>query len=167
MCISTFTRASKVSLGVLVAAGLMACAAPGDNYQSNRYPANSPAQRADQNFDRGTEYGRVVSIYEQARQGNGNTSGAGAVIGAVVGGVLGNQIGGGSGRALATAAGAVGGAVAGNAVESRNGRASRVDEYRIVIALDQGGRRDYDVSNPGDLRVGDRVRLYAGEISHY
>ena len=167
MRISIFKRASQMVCGVLLAAGLMACAAPGDNYQSNRYPANNPAQRADQSFDRGTEYGRVVSLYAQARQGNGNTSGAGAVIGAVVGGLLGNQIGGGSGRALATAAGVVGGAVAGNAVESRNGQANRVDEYRIVIALDQGGRRDYDVSNPGDLRVGDRVRLYNGEISHY
>jgi hypothetical protein len=34
-----------------------------------------------------------------------------------------------------------------------------------VIGLDQGGQRDYDVSSPGDLRIGDRVRLSNGQIS--
>lgn len=162
---NVFKRAGAATVAALLVAGLTACAAPGNNYAPNNYSEGGVSQS--QSFDRGTEYGRVLTIYEQGRQGNGNTSGAGAVIGAVVGGLLGNQVGGGSGRAVATAAGAVGGAVAGNAIESNNKRAARTDEYRIVIALDQGGRRDYDVSNPGDLRVGDRVRLYNGQISHY
>jgi len=33
------------------------------------------------------------------------------------------------------------------------------------VQLDQGGYRVYDVSSPGDLRIGDRVRLYNGQIS--
>ena len=70
----------------------------------------------------------------------------------------------GSGRAAATAVGAVGGAVAGNAIESRNNQDS-VQGYRLSVQLDQGGYRVYDVSSPGDLRIGDRVRLYNGQIS--
>jgi outer membrane lipoprotein SlyB len=88
------------------------------------------------------------------------------VLGAVVGGVLGHQIGGGSGRAAATGVGVIGGALAGNAIEARNNNAGP-SGYRIVISLDQGGQRDYDVSSPGDLRVGDRVRVVNGQISRY
>ena len=76
---------------------------------------------------------------------------------------------GGSGKggnaAAATAVGVVGGAVAGNAIEGRNNRQDYVQGYRLSIQLDQGGYRVYDVSTPGDLRVGDRVRLYNGQIS--
>jgi outer membrane lipoprotein SlyB len=87
------------------------------------------------------------------------------VIGAVVGGVLGNQVGKGSGRTAATAVGVLGGAVAGNAVEGRKNPQNVEQGYRLSIQLDQGGYRAYDVGNPGDLRVGDRVRLYNGQIS--
>jgi outer membrane lipoprotein SlyB len=88
------------------------------------------------------------------------------VLGGLVGGVLGNQIGGGSGRTAATVLGAVGGAVAGNAIEGRMNQ-GYTQAYRISIQLDQGGMRAYDVSSPGDLRVGDRVRLVNGQISRY
>ena len=86
------------------------------------------------------------------------------MLGAVVGGVLGNQVGKGSGRAAATAVGVVGGAVAGNAIEGRDNQ-DYVQGYRLSIQLDQGGYRVYDVSSPGDLRIGDRVRLNNGQIS--
>ncbi|MFN7855915.1 MAG: glycine zipper 2TM domain-containing protein [Acidovorax sp.] len=115
----------------------------------------------------GTEYGRVSNIEVLQGRAHGGTSGAGAVIGAVVGGVLGNQVGGGSGRAAATAIGVLGGAVAGNALESRNNSQDFEPRYRVSIELDQGGYRTYDLSHPGDLRVGDRVRLYNGQISRY
>ena len=97
-------------------------------------------------------------------QGRAQTSGAGAVIGAVVGGVLGNQVGKGSGRAAATGVGILGGAVAGNAIEGRN-NGQDVQGYRLSVQLDQGGYRVYDVPSPGDLRIGDRVRLYNGQIT--
>ena len=87
------------------------------------------------------------------------------MLGAVVGGVLGNQVGKGSGRAAATAVGVIGGAVAGSAIEGRNNPRDDGQGYLISVQLDQGGYRAYDVSSPGDLRIGDRVRLYNGQIS--
>lgn len=154
--------------GALLAASLAACAAPGDRYQGNNsYPGNNAAQGNYPTQQYGTEYGRVTNIYEHRDQRSGRTSGTGAVLGAVVGAVLGNQVGGGTGRAAATAIGAVGGGLAGNAIEGNNNERGRADGFRIVVSLDQGGQRDYDVSHPGDLRVGDRVRLNNGQISRY
>lgn len=154
--------------GALLAVSLVACAAPRDRYPSNNgYQGNNTTQGAYPSQQYGTEYGRVSNIYEHRDQQSRRTSGAGAVLGAVLGAVVGNQIGGGSGRAAATALGAVGGGIAGNAVEGRNNDNGRAHGYRIVVSLDQGGQRDYDVQNPGDLRVGDRVRLDNGQISRY
>lgn len=159
-------------LGVLaVAASLAACAAPRNappSYPSS-YPAGSyggsapvyPAPTA------GTEYGRVAHIETLYGPQRGQTSGGGAVLGAVVGGVLGNQVGKGSGRAAATAVGVLGGAVAGNAIEGRQSGGETVQGYRLHVQLDQGGVRIYDVPSPGDLRVGDRVRLQGGQIARW
>lgn len=167
----TFRAYKRLGLsvsGALLAASLVACAAPGDRYPSNNsYPGNNTAQGSYPTQQYGTEYGRVSNIYEHRDQRSKRTSGAGAVLGAVAGAVLGNQIGGGNGRAAATAIGAVGGGLAGNAIEGRNNERGGADGFRIVVSLDQGGQRDYDVSNPGDLRVGDRVRLNNGQISRY
>lgn len=154
--------------GALLAASLVACAAPGDRYPANNnYPSNNSAQGTYPNQQNGVEYGRVTNIYEHRDQQSRRTSGAGVVLGAVLGAVVGNQIGGGSGRAAATAIGAVGGGFAGNAIEGRTNSNSREHGFRIVVGLDQGGQRDYNVQHPGDLRVGDRVRLYDGQISRY
>jgi len=51
--------------------------------------------------------------------------------------------------------------------EARNNSNNGPGGYRIVIALDRGGQRDYDVSSPGDLRVGDRVTVTNGQIARY
>lgn len=162
MNFSIFRRAGLVSATAIVAASLAACAAPRQQYPDSGYRQGAYAAP-----ERATEYGRVTNIYELQGQRSGQTTGAGAVLGAVVGGVLGHQIGGGSGRSLATGVGVVGGAVAGNAIEARNNDNRGPGGYRIVIGLDQGGQRDYDVSSPGDLRIGDRVRLSNGQISRY
>ncbi|NMM77379.1 glycine zipper 2TM domain-containing protein [Acidovorax sp. SRB_24] len=182
---TTITRGAHVAASVLLLGTLAACApypAQSPVYQQPSYPQTSYPQQpaypsggyqtypAQQGAPVGTEYGRVANIellQPQAQQ-RGQTSGGGALLGAVVGGVLGNQIGGGSGRAAATAVGALGGAVVGNTVEGRNNAAnagSYDQAYRITIQLDQGGLRAYDVSSPGDLHIGDRVRLYNGQIS--
>lgn len=157
----TFFRGAGIFASAVLVAGLTACAAPqphyGETYQQGAYAA--PAY--------GTEYGRVSNIYPLQGGRSGQTSGAGAVLGAVVGGVLGHQIGGGSGRTAATGVGVIGGALAGNAIEARNNSNNGPGGYRIVIALDQGGQRDYDVSSPGDLRVGDRVTVTNGQIARY
>lgn len=157
-----FRRAGFVISGAILAASLVACAAP-----RQQYPDSGYQQGAYSAPQRGTEYGRVNNIYALQGQSSGQTSGAGAVIGAVLGGVIGNQVGRGFGRTAATGVGIVGGAVAGNAVEARNNENRGAGAYRIVIGLDQGGQRDYDVSSPGDLRVGDRVRMDNGQISRY
>ena len=156
------TRSLAVAGAVVLAGSLAACTAPGPNYGGGYNGGYQTAPSYPQNV---TEYGRVGSIEMLQGGSQGRTSGAGAVLGAVVGGVLGNQIGGGTGRAAATAVGVVGGAVAGNAIEGRNNVPEQAQGYRISIQLDQGGSRVYDVSSPGDLRIGDRVRVYNGQIS--
>lgn len=121
------------------------------------YPA-APAPNA-------LEYGYVSQITTLQDTHRGST-GAGIALGAVIGGLLGNQVGGGTGRTAATIAGAVGGAVAGNTIEGRmDGGQNQVYGYRITIQVDNGANRLYDVTSPGDLRVGDRVQVRNGQIS--
>ena len=162
------SRTATLAGTIALAAAVTACApyrssSPAYPAYSSGYPEGAayPAQ-AQVN----TEYGQVMNIEALQTSQRGQTTGAGAVIGAVVGGVLGNQVGGGSGRAAATAVGVVGGALAGNAIEGRNS-GDYGTAYRISIRLDRGGHRAYDVNSVGDLRVGDRVRLYNGQISRY
>ncbi|KRD48534.1 MULTISPECIES: glycine zipper 2TM domain-containing protein [Acidovorax] len=162
-----FTRSFAIAGAVVLMGSLAACghnrSAPPPQY-SGGYSGGYQTAPAYPNSPAGTEYGRVSNIEVLQGRSQGQTSGAGAVIGAVVGGVLGNQIGKGSGRAAATGVGIVGGAVAGNAIEGRN-NSQEVQGYRLSVQLDHGGYRVYDVSSPGDLRMGDRVRLYNGQIS--
>lgn len=103
----------------------------------------------------GSSYGVISSIETvDARQ---STSGAGAVIGGVAGAVLGRQVGSGSGRTAGTVLGAVGGALIGNEIEKQ--QANTQGRYRLVIRLDNGATRAYNVANLEGWRVGDRVRL--------
>jgi len=112
------------------------------------------------------EYGRIANIEVVQQQTAGVApSGGGALVGALVGGVIGNQFGHGGGRAAATALGAVGGGLAGNAIEANNGAPRVYQSYRLSVQTDNGGYRAFDVSSPGDLRIGDRVQIYNGQIS--
>ncbi|QIL44421.1 glycine zipper 2TM domain-containing protein [Acidovorax sp. HDW3] len=170
------SRSLTAMSGLLLATALTACAAqPQQHYepypQQGGYQSYPQQQGGYQSYPQQqgprAEYGRISNIQTvQVPQSSGNTSGGGAVLGGVVGGLLGNQIGGGSGRTAATVLGAVGGAVAGNAIEGRMNHGT-TQSYRITVQLDQGGSRAYDVSSPGDLRTGDRVRLVGGQISRY
>ncbi|GAA6118354.1 glycine zipper 2TM domain-containing protein [Acidovorax sp. FG27] len=159
------TRLASLAASLVVAGSLAACA---QQPRYNDYPSqpvynNAPVSNNQYGNQYGNEFGTVAQI--ETLRDKPRTSGAGAVLGAVVGGVLGNQIGGGSGRAAATVLGAVGGGVAGNAIEGRGGNNGAIEGYRLVINLDQGGQRIYEVASPGDLRTGDRVRLNGGQIS--
>lgn len=103
----------------------------------------------------GSSYGVISSIETvDARQ---STSGAGAVIGGVAGAVLGRQVGSGNGRTAGTVLGAVGGALIGNEIEKQ--QANTQDRYRLVVHLDNGSTRAYNVARLDGWRVGDRVRL--------
>ncbi|MGO4389747.1 glycine zipper 2TM domain-containing protein [Variovorax sp. M-6] len=158
-------RLVSAGASVLALAALTACVAPAPVYQTTSYPYQ-PAQPMAQGPY--VEYGRVanIEVLRSETAGTG-TSGGGAVAGGLVGGLLGNQIGKGSGRTAATVAGVVGGALLGNSIEgSRNG--PRVHEsYRVSIQTDNGGYRAFDVPSPGDLRIGDRVRIDNGQISRF
>jgi outer membrane lipoprotein SlyB len=132
-------------------------AAPQPAYPAYGGQAYRPAPQAN------VEFGRVANIEVLQHEERRAPSGAGAIIGGVLGAVVGNQVGGGFGRAAATGIGAVGGAVAGNALEG-NQRGPTVQTYRISVQTDNGRMEVFDVPNPGDLRIGDRVRLDDGRI---
>lgn len=166
----------------IVIAGLAACGsvpmdsrAPMSSYPASSYPNQGqypaqypvqnqyPAQNQQGNY---VEYGRVsnVEVFQTQEQAKG--TGLGAVLGGVAGAVVGHQIGGGTGRDVATVVGAVGGAVAGNAIE-KNRNSTVGQAYRITVQLDNGPARAYDVPSPGDLRIGDRVRIQNGQLFRY
>ena len=159
-------RSAALVCTAVAALALTACGhnRPDPYYYGGGYQGAAPAYPTTNYYPQGTEFGRVSNIEVLQSRGSGQTSGGGAVLGAVVGGLLGNQVGKGSGRAAATAVGVIGGAVAGNAIEGHN-NSGYAESYRISVQLERGGYRVYDVSSPGDLRIGDRVRLYNGQIS--
>lgn len=129
--------------------------------QGAGYPTSSyPNQSSQGNY---AEYGRVSNIEVLQSQGQSQGPGLGAVIGGVAGALVGSQIGGGNGRTAATVVGAVGGAVAGNAIE-KNRSSGGPESYRISVQLDNGGTRAYEVSSPGELRTGDRVRIENNQL---
>ena len=139
-----FIRRATGVVALVAVAGLTACVT--QPQQSNYPPPYQAPGYQNQGYQNqgnapyGTEYGRVVHIESLQSQQQNQTSGAGAVIGAVVG----------------------------NMVEGSNQSGQQYQQgYRITIQLDQGGRRAYDVSAYGDVRVGDRVRLLNGQISRY
>lgn len=130
-------------------------------YPTTSYPAATyPNQNTQGNY---VEYGRISTIEVLRSQGQTQGPGLGAVIGGVAGALVGSQIGGGNGRTAATVAGAVGGAVAGNAIE-KNRNAGGPETYRVSVQLDNGGTRAYEVSSPGELRTGDRVRIQDNQL---
>ncbi|MES2978157.1 MAG: glycine zipper 2TM domain-containing protein [Pseudomonadota bacterium] len=165
-----FSRTAQLALGAIALAGLTACgtsrplydpAPVTTTYPSSSYPSSSyPQGQTDPNY---VEYGRVTAVDVVRTQEQGRGTGAGAVIGGVAGGVVGNQIGSGTGRDVARIAGIVGGALAGNAIE-RNARTETREAYRVMLQMDNGARREYDVPATGDLRVGDRVRVQNNQI---
>ena len=153
---------------VLALATLTACIAPAPVYHTTRYPypAAQQAQYPQQQQGPYVEYGRVANIEVLRNETQGTTpSGGGALLGGLIGAVVGNSFGGGSGRAAATAIGAVGGAVLGNSVEARQNSPRGYESYRVSVETERGGYRVFDVPNPGDLRIGDRVRIDNGQIS--
>ncbi len=149
---------------------LSACVVTPPPYRQSSYPYQPaphayPAQVAPYGS---LEYGHVahIDVLRSERPGYG-TSGGGAVAGGVIGGAVGNQFGQGSGRAAATALGLIGGALLGNAIEAQHNGPRAYESYRVSIQTDRGEWRVFDVPHPGDLRVGDRVRIDNGQISRY
>jgi outer membrane lipoprotein SlyB len=153
----------------LSAASLLSgCAAPGYNnggytqtqaYQAPAYPGNTQT--------RSISYGTINSIQvisENTRADKNDL--IGTVAGGLVGGLLGNQVGGGTGRTVATVAGAVGGAVVGNQIESRTASQQVRQTYQIRVRLENASYETVTQDAIGDLRVGNRVRIENGLVSH-
>lgn len=163
----TQLRFFSVTASALALASLTACVVPPPAYTTS-YPYQAPAQPyaaypAQRSY---MEYGRIANIEVLRSETPGyGTGGGGAIAGGLIGGVLGNQIGHGGGRAAATALGVVGGALLGNNVEANNNRPRVSESYRISVQTENGGYRAFDVPTPGDLRIGDRVRIDNGQIS--
>ena len=157
----------RLSLPVVAACAVIAgCAypdpSPDRSYAQQPAPYETRGRVVEPAYARNTG---VVSSIELVRGERSGISPAGTIIGAVVGGVLGNQIGEGRGRTAATVVGAAGGALAGNAIGERS--QATPDTYRVAIQYDGGGSQFIDVSDAGDLRTGDRVRVDGNQISRY
>jgi outer membrane lipoprotein SlyB len=157
------------AIGTMSAILLGGCAGtdPFSNNSSNTYPNNSyPDNRS--SSARVTSYGVVDSIDTVRTNSNasGSPIGIGTVIGGVVGGVVGNQVGSGNGRTAATAVGAVGGAIVGHELE-KNRNNNTANNYRVGVRLDNGSYENFEQSNIGNMRVGDRVRIENGVVTRY
>lgn len=163
-------RFTQFALGGTLVAALAACSSAAYNpYPVGAYPGAAPGQYPIAAAPTGTEYGRIANIQViQTTAGNPSVPGAliGAVGGALVGNAVGRSLGGVSARDTSTVLGGVGGAVLGSQV-ARERAAPGAPVYRITVQTDQGVMRTFDVPSPGDLRVGDRVRVDQGVIYHY
>ncbi|OIN91058.1 MAG: hypothetical protein AUJ20_12550 [Comamonadaceae bacterium CG1_02_60_18] len=87
----------------------------------------------------------------------------GAIGGGVVGAILGNQVGAGNGRTAAQIAGALGGAYAGRALEAKS---RNTNHFEVVVRLTNGTAQTVSFAAEPGFKVGDKVRVNAGVISH-
>jgi outer membrane lipoprotein SlyB len=107
-------------------------------------------------------YGTVRSV-ESIGIAQDQPQGAGAVVGGVVGAVIGRRVADSQhGKNVGTAVGAVAGALIGNEIE-KNARRDH-GGVRVIVTLDDGSLRRFDVKERGGLRVGDRVRIEGNQL---
>ncbi|MFC5472519.1 glycine zipper 2TM domain-containing protein [Paraherbaspirillum soli] len=173
------TTSHQAMLATLIGGSLLlgGCAAPyggggyggggyGGGYGSGQGYGNPPSTSAPPAYQQGyiNDYGVIEAIDVLNTPPSAGIGGA--LVGGVLGGVVGHQVGKGSGNTLATIAGAVGGAVVGNQLEQRSSSGGPAS-YNIRIRMRNNSVQTINVSNPGDLRVGDRVRVDNGQISRY
>jgi outer membrane lipoprotein SlyB len=169
------TRFTQATIGAALAASLAACVYAPPPYAA-RYPAVQPAGAYPAAgyptavAPMPTEYGRVTNIQVFQTAGAARTQNVpgallGAVAGAVIGHGVGEAIGGSRARDTATVLGGVAGLGVGSQVGTRPVAGAPV--YRVTVQTDQGVMRFFDVPSPGDLRIGDRVRIDQGVIYHY
>lgn len=98
--------------------------------------------------------GTIESIVEKTQKGEG--TGIGAVAGGVAGAVLGSQVGKGGGKTAATVIGGVGGAVAGHQAERY---IRKTTKWEIIVRMEDGTAREFDVDAQPVWRVGDKVKI--------
>lgn len=98
--------------------------------------------------------GTIESVTEKTQKGEG--TGIGAVAGGVAGAVLGSQVGKGGGKTAATVIGGVGGAVAGHQAERY---IRKTTKWEIIVRMEDGSAREFDVDAQPVWRVGDKVKV--------
>lgn len=98
--------------------------------------------------------GTIESVTEKTQKGEG--TGIGAVAGGVAGAVLGSQVGKGGGKTAATVIGGVGGAVAGHQAERY---IRKTTKWEIIVRMEDGSAREFDVDTQPVWRVGDKVKV--------
>jgi outer membrane lipoprotein SlyB len=109
-----------------------------------------------------TGTGQVLAINE-SRQVDATTTATTQVGGALMGAAIGSLFGSGRGRGVMTGVGAAAGTIAGTAVAQQN--APLV--WDIVIRFDDGIDRILRVSQPPQVRPGQRVRVFNGAVLPY
>jgi len=155
--------------------------APSANQYQDNYAYQDNYNSAYQN---NSDIAQIVGIRNitQVRRGN-DSGGGGAVVGAILGGIIGNQLARGddhsySGsrydrrgnsryygrshsndgdRAAATVGGAIIGGLIGNEVDRSS--SEQVTRTEITLRLANGRTQAVLMDNPGQFRVGDRVRV--------
>jgi outer membrane lipoprotein SlyB len=172
------TRFAQAAVGAALVASLGACVyappryAPVANYPAT-YPAGTypaPAYGNTTVAPMPTEYGRVTNIQVFQTTGAARTQNVpGAILGAVAGAAIGHGVGAAIGGTRARDTATVLGGVAGLGIGSQvgTGPVAGAPVYRVTVQTDQGVMRFFDVPSPGDLRIGDRVRIDQGVIYHY
>ena len=105
--------------------------------------------------------GTVVNVKQVKKEGE--ASGAGAVIGGVAGGVLGHQIGSGRGNTVATVAGAGAGAYAGHQIEKNRNSSTN---HQVVVKMEGGKERTFTFKDSTSWKVGDKVKVIDGKLTH-
>lgn len=103
--------------------------------------------------------GVVQSVNAIEQKGEG--TGLGAVAGGVAGALLGSQVGQGRGNTAATIVGAAGGAFAGNEVEKRY---KATKHYEVVVRMDDGATRTFNLQHDPGLYAGDKVKVVDGNL---
>lgn len=133
------------------------------------------------NYQNNTDIAQIINIRNvaQVRESNGG----GAVVGAILGGIIGNQLGRNddsrgsrydrrgygrhydnrshgsneAGRAAATVGGAILGGIIGNEVD--RSASEQINATEITLRLANGRTQTVLMNNPGQFRIGDRVRV--------
>ncbi|MDD2811490.1 glycine zipper 2TM domain-containing protein [Rhodoferax sp.] len=93
----------------------------------------------------------------------GEGSYLGTIGGGVIGAILGNQVGAGTGRTVAQIAGALGGAYAGRALEAKS---RTTNHFEVLVRLQNGTTQTVSFAAEPGFKVGDKVRVNAGMITH-
>jgi outer membrane lipoprotein SlyB len=99
--------------------------------------------------------GQVISMRD-VTAGGSQSSGIGTIAGSVLGGFFGSKIGAGSGSTVAGIGGAIAGGVAGQHVERAAGTKTITE---LVVRLDNGDVRTYNVDPGEPFQVGDQVKV--------